>query len=142
VDVYGEAIADAPVTGKVLRIYPAGFTKISSLGVEQQRVNVAIKLDRRPERLGVGFRVYVRIYHASAPDALTLPRTALFRGEDGLWQVMVVRDGVTQLAPLKLGLLNEESAQVLEGVTEADAVIARPAQDIVPGLRVVPRGLD
>ncbi len=58
VEVHGQAISDGPINGRVLRVCPAGFKKISSLGVEQQRVKVAVKLDRPPQRLGVGFRVY------------------------------------------------------------------------------------
>ncbi len=136
VDVYGEAVPDGPIPGKVSRVYPAGFKKISSLGVEQQRVKVAIKLDRRPPRLGVEFRVHVRIYYDEAADALTLPRTALFRGHQGDWQVMVVRQGVTKLQTIKVGLMNDEQAQILEGLTAQDAVVARPSREIVEGMNV------
>lgn len=141
VEIYGEAIPDGPLAGKVLRVYPAGFKKISSLGVEQQRVKVAIGLDQRPERLGVNFRVQVRIYYEQAENALTLPRTALFRGDDGGWQVMLVRDGVTRLQPVKIGLTNDEDAQIAEGLTAEDVVVARPSREISPGMRVetVPR---
>jgi HlyD family secretion protein len=98
VDVYGPAIGPAPVKARVERIYPAGFTKVSSLGVEQQRVIVVIRfapadLQRlRGERdIGVGYRVNVRIYTAAKDDALIVPRSALFRGNDGDWQVFAVR---------------------------------------------------
>ena len=136
VEVYGDAIGDGPVPGTVLRVYPAGFKKISSLGVEQQRVKVAVKLDRRPPRLGVAFRVHVRVYYDEAADTLILPRTAIFRGGQGEWYVMAVRDQVTHLQTVKLGLMNEDDAQVLEGVTAEDHVVARPSRDIVPGMRV------
>lgn len=136
VEIFGEAFGQRTLTGKVLRVYPAGFKKISSLGVEQQRVNVAIKMDERPERLGVGYRVYVRIQYAEATDALVLPRTALFRGGIGNWQVMVVRDGRTELRDVVLGLKNDERAQIVEGVTQDETVIARPSREILAGMRV------
>ncbi|HOA73526.1 MAG TPA: efflux RND transporter periplasmic adaptor subunit [Phycisphaerae bacterium] len=136
VEVFGEAFGQRVISGKVLRVYPAGFKKISSLGVEQQRVNVAIGIDERPERLGVGYRVYVRIKYAEANDALVLPRTALFRGGSGGWQVMIVRNGVTELRDVELGLRNDDKAQILTGLDLQDAVIAQPSREIVAGMRV------
>ena len=131
VEVYGQAIGDGPVKGRVLRIYPAGFTKVSSLGVEQQRVKVAVKLDTLPARLGVGFRVRVRIFYDEAPDALTLPRTALFRGNGGQWQVIVVRNGRTAMQDVELGLTTEDSAQVLSGLSADDLVVMDPSRELV-----------
>ncbi|GMU23894.1 MAG: hypothetical protein AMXMBFR13_39720 [Phycisphaerae bacterium] len=166
VEIYGEGIPEGPLDGKVLRVYPAGFKKISSLGVEQQRVDVAIQLTKRPPKLGVDYRVNVRIYYDAAPDALVLPRTALFRGPQGdysppsqgesagdyappsqggvggvkerspRWQAMVVRDGRTRLANLRVGLMNDDLAQILEGVTPDDQVVARPSHDITPRRKV------
>lgn len=137
-DVFGEAIADGPLAGRVLRVYPAGFRKISSLGVEQQRVNVAIGLEARPPRLGVAFRVNVRIYHDEAAAALTLPRTALFRSSRGEWQVLVIEGGRTRAQSVRIGLMNDDDAQVLDGVTAQTLVAARPSREIAPGTRVRP----
>lgn len=136
VEVYGQALPEGPIPGTVLRVYPAGFTKISSLGVEQQRVKVAVKLEHRPERLGVGFRVYVRIFYEKAEDAVTVPRTCLFRDEPGGWSVLVVRDGRTQLRAVRVGVMNDERAQITGGLTTEDSVVARPSREITPGLRV------
>ena len=136
VDIFGKAIADGPITGKVLRVYPAGFKKISSLGVEQQRVNVAIGMDQRPRALGIEYRVQVRIYHDQADNVMTLPRTALFRGDGGQWQAMLVRNGVTELRDVELGLMNNDRAAVLKGLSESDQVVAHPSQDITANLKV------
>ena len=136
VEVFGEAIEDGPLAGEVLFVYPAGFMKISSLGVEQQRVKVAIKLSQRPPRLGVGFRVYVRIFHDEADHALTLPRTALFRSEAGAWQVMVVRDGRTELRTVTTGLMNDDLVQIADGLSEQDTIVAHPSREITAGMRV------
>lgn len=139
VEVFDEAFGQRTLSGKVLRVYPAGFEEISSLGVEQQRVNVAIKMDEEPERLGVGYRVYVKIKYAEAADALVLPRTALFRGPAGEWQVMVVRDGMTQPQTVTPGLRNMEQARILGGLEPDDDVVAQPSREITPGMRVAVR---
>ncbi|MHC4695644.1 MAG: efflux RND transporter periplasmic adaptor subunit [Planctomycetota bacterium] len=136
VEIFGEALPDGPVPGNVLRVFPAGFTKISSLGVEQQRVNVTTKLEHRPERLGVGFRVYVRIFYDEAHDALTLPRRCLFRGSTGVWQAMTVRGGKTELRQVEIGLMNDDAAQIISGLRAEDIVVLNPSREIVSGLRV------
>ena len=137
VDIYGEAIGDKPIERRVDRVYPAGFKKISSLGVEQQRVNVAIKLTPpRPPQLKVGFRVHVRIYYDQAANALTLPRTALFRSDQGDWQVMIVRGGVTEIQAVEVGLTNDERAEIKAGLTPEDEVVAHPSSEITEGMRV------
>ena len=73
VDIFGEGLPDGILHGKVTRVYPAGFKKISSLGVEQQRVNVVIKLNNRPDNLGTGFRLQVRIFYNQSENTLTIP---------------------------------------------------------------------
>lgn len=136
VQIYGESVGDRSISGKVLRVYPAGFKKISSLGVEQQRVKVAIAIENRPETLGVAFRVHVRIFYREATDAVLLPRTALFRGVQGEWQVMIVRDGRARLRTVQVGLMTDEQVQIVDGANEHDLVIARPSREITEGMRV------
>ena len=137
VEIFGEAIIGENITGEVLRVYPAGFTKISSLGVEQQRVNVAIKLAQRPENLGIGYRLQVRIHYDQAPNALTLPRTAIFRNSKGNWQVMIVsKYGKTELRTINLGLMNDSHAQIIGGISADDLVIAKPSKDITEQMKV------
>jgi HlyD family secretion protein len=138
VEIFGEAITDEPLTGKVSRIYPAGFKKISSLGVEQQRVKVAIKLDQRPPRLGVAFRVQVRIFHDQADNALTLPRTAIFRTDAGGWAVMKVQNNITQQSPVEIGLMNDDTVQVLNGLSAKDWLVAHPSREITADMHVEP----
>lgn len=136
VEIFGRTLHDGPVPGVVKLIYPAGFTKVSSLGVEQQRVNVAIGLERRPEYLGAEFRVYVRIFYAEADDALILPRTALVRSPRGQWQALVVRDGRIEFATVQVGLMNDREAQIVSGLAPDARVVARPSADIEAGARV------
>ncbi|HUY93396.1 MAG TPA: HlyD family efflux transporter periplasmic adaptor subunit [Pirellulales bacterium] len=145
VEIYGPAVGPQPARGEVSRIYPAGFTKTSSLGVEQQRVKVVIRfadgeLSRlRSERnLGVGYRIRARIYTAEKSQALVIPRSAIFRGPAGDWQAFVVRDGIARLQSLEIGLLNDERAEVTGGLKENELVILAPETNLVDGVRVEP----
>jgi HlyD family secretion protein len=145
VDVYGPAIGPEPVRAKVARIYPAGFTKLSSLGVEQQRVKVVIRFTAerlkqlRDERsLGVGYRVRVRIYTAEKSQALVVPRSALFRGPSGDWQVFAVRGDVAVLQTIAVGLINDEIAEVTAGLESDEWVVLAPEATLHAGARVRP----
>ncbi len=144
-DVYGPAIGMRPAKARVSRIFPAGFTKISSLGVEQQRVKVIVRfeddeLDRlRSQRgLGVGYRVNVRVYTAQKLKTLVVPRSALFRGAGGEWQVFAVRNGVARLIGVKVGLLNDELAEIGKGLAENETVVLAPETELTDGTRVRP----
>jgi HlyD family secretion protein len=143
-EIYGPAIGVPTVRGKVVRIYPAGFTKISSLGVEQQRVKVIIQFDN-PDNLkrllserglGVGYRVRVRIFTAERSKALLVPRSALFRAADNSWQLFVVRRGVARLQTVEVGLMNDEQAEIHSGLTEGELVVLAPESSLSDGIRV------
>lgn len=143
VEIYGPAIGPAPARGTVDRIYPAGFTKVSSLGVEQQRVKVVVRFDpqdlqrlRRERNLGVGYRVRVRIVTAEKAQARQIPRSAMFRDTDGSWQVYVVRGGRAVAQKLTVGLINDEQAEVLSGLRTGEPVIRSPESSLTDGQRV------
>jgi HlyD family secretion protein len=132
---------DRPLNGEVRLVEPSGFTKISTLGVEEQRVNVIVDLVDPPherEKLNDGFRVEARIVVAEADDVLKAPTSALFRvGSD--WAVFRVEDGVAQQQIVKLGLQNGLEAEVIEGLAEGDQVVTHPGDNITDGVRVKPR---
>jgi HlyD family secretion protein len=146
VEIYGPAVGSAVGSGvpaTVGRVYPTGFTKISSLGVEQQRVKVIIRFAggvleslREGRSLGVDYRVRVRIFTAEQQDATLLPRSALFRGPEGAWQVFAVRNGRAELQPVTIGLMNDEHAAVTAGLSAGDTVIVAPESDIKNDVRV------
>lgn len=143
VEISGPAIGLPPAQGTVGRVNPAGFTKISSLGVEQQRVKVIANFaPGEPERLrngrelGVDYRVRVRIFTAEKQDALVVPRSALFRGPTGDWRVFAVRGGKAELQPVKLGLANDDSAEVVEGLGDSDFVVLAPETTLSDGQSV------
>ena len=127
-----------PLEGRVRLIEPAGFTKVSTLGVEEQRVNVIVDLiDPPAERreLGDGFRVEARIVIARADQALSLPTSALFRSA-GEWAVFKVVDDIARLTPIETGLQNGLLAEVLGGLEAGDIVVVNPSDKIADGVQV------
>ena len=129
-----------PILAKVTRVEPAGFTKVSALGIEEQRVRTILALQRSqelPERLGHEFRVFVKITIHQSPNALRLPISALFRkGEQ--WAVYVVERGRARAVPVEIGQRNAGFAEVLKGLPEGTMVILHPSDRTVDGVRVVP----
>lgn len=127
--------------GRVRRVEPAGFTKISALGVEEQRVYVIIDFEEpyeNRESLGDAFRVEARIVVWEEPDVVKVPASALFRvGSD--WAVFRVNDTKAHLTILRVGQQNPNEAQVLEGLQPGDRVIAHPGDKITDGVHVVER---
>ena len=143
VEIYGPAVGEEPAHGKVFNIYPAGFTKISSLGVEQQRVKVIIHFDqqdlqrlRNQRHLEVGYRVRVRITTDQKPDATIIPRSALFRGPGGTWQVYALRSGRARIEDVTIGMINDEHAEVTAGLEPGDQVVRAPESNLAGGQRV------
>jgi HlyD family secretion protein len=132
---------DKALNGEVRLVEPSGFTKISTLGVEEQRVNVIVDLIDPPherQKLNDGFRVEARIVVAKADDVLKVPTSALFRvGAD--WAVFRVEGGVARQQIVKLGLQNGLEAEVIKGLAEGDQVVTHPGDNITDGTRVKPR---
>ncbi|MBL8225311.1 MAG: efflux RND transporter periplasmic adaptor subunit [Chromatiales bacterium] len=130
-----------PLSGRVRRIEPFGFTKISALGIEEQRVKVLIDFsdDReRWKRLGHGYRVEPRIVLAEADEVLKVPQAALFR-ENGTWSVFVDEGGRAELRTVELGLENGLEAQVLKGLAEGERVVLQPGGRVSAGTSIKPR---
>ena len=98
--------------GTVRRVEPAGFSEISALGVEEQRVNVIVDLTGAPLSLGAGYRVEARIVTWSRGDVLTVPMSALFQ-ERGVWTVFVVEEGTARTRAVRLGRRTSTQAEVL-----------------------------
>lgn len=138
IDNWGGA---TPLNGRVQRIEPFGFTKISALGVEEQRVNVIIDITDPPEKwakLGHGYRVIIRAVEWESTNALQLPVSALFR-DKGKWAVFAVENGRAQLVPVKVGRMNDERAELLGGLKKGATVILHPSEKITDDARVEAR---
>jgi HlyD family secretion protein len=124
-------------------VEPFGFTKVSALGVEEQRVNVVIDFVDPPERwrrLGHGFRVEPRIVLWESTDVLKVPLAALYRaGED--WMVFQEAKGRAVPVRVRIGHENGLEAEVLEGVEAGQRVVMHPSDRVSDGTRIEPREL-
>ena len=133
--ISGKALQGRTLEGTVTRIYPAGFMKISSLGVEQQRVRTLIGFDNAEARLRPGTSVDVEIVTAEAVDVLAVPDRAIFRHEGG-WAVFTVEGGRAKLTPVMVGLRNEDWTQILYGIAPETVVVSELKNDLEDGIRV------
>ena len=132
---------DDNLEGIVTRVEPFGFTKVSALGIEEQRVNVIVDLVDPPERwvrLGHGYRVEPRIILAEADDVLIVPRAALFRDGER-WAVFIAEDEVAALRHVELGLTNAFRAEVVSGLEVGEQVVLQPSDRVSADSRLQPR---
>lgn len=129
---------DRPLEARVRWVEPAAFTKISALGVEEQRVYVIADfvdpVDARPT-LGDGFRVEARIVIAEEASVLQVPAGALFQRE-GRWQTFVVEGGRSRLRTVAVGRSNGIQTEITDGLAEGEAVIVYPGDRVEDGSRV------
>jgi HlyD family secretion protein len=121
--------------GRVRRVEPSGFTKVSALGVEEQRVNVVGDFLAAPAGLGDGYRVEVRAVAWEEPSVLLVPGSALYRtGSE--WRVFVVEKGRAISRVLEVGHRTATEAEVRSGLKEGDRVILYPGDRVKEGIRV------
>jgi HlyD family secretion protein len=127
--------------GRVRRVEPSGFTKISALGVEEQRVNVIVDFTDDPaawQALGDGYRVEVRVIVAAREQALKVPTSSLFREGDA-WAVYRVVDGHARRTPVQIGERSGLEAEVTDGLSEGDQVVVYPSDAVTDGVAVAAR---
>ena len=132
---------DQLVQGSVRVVEPSGFTKISALGVEEQRVRVIVDITSPREtwqRLGDGYRVEARFVLWEGTDVLQLPTSALFRHGAG-WAVFVVDGNCARLTPVEIGQRAGLATQVLSGLAAGTQVVSHPDDTLSDGVRVKPR---
>lgn len=130
-----------PLAGRVRLVEPSGFTKISALGVEEQRVNVIIDFTDPYEKwasLRDGYRVEPRIVVWRSDAVLKVPLSALFR-VDGKWAVYTLIGNRARLSLVRIGEQNTSVAEVLDGLNTGDWVVAHPSERVADGTRLDPR---
>jgi HlyD family secretion protein len=133
--------AGDPLDGRVRLIEPSGFTKVSALGVEEQRVNVVIDLVSPSEHwstLGDGYRVEARIMVRAQDDAVKAPAGAVFR-EGEQWAVFVVDGAKAEKRVVEVGHRNGIEATIAKGLEAGDLVIVYPSDAVKDGARVTRR---
>lgn len=132
---------DRPLRGHVRVVEPSAFTRMSALGVEEQRVNVIVDLDEPRETwalLGDGYRVEARIIVWSEADVLKVPASAVFRHGDG-WAAFRVVDGKARLTPVEIGRRTGLEVQITSGLERGDTVVVHPSDRVVDGVSVEER---
>ena len=129
------------LAARLRRIDPAAYTKVSALGIEEQRVDAVFEITSPREdwqRLGHQFRVVVHIPVWSAEDALRVPPGALFRRGDA-WHVFTVVDGRARPVPVTIGHRNSRFAEVIDGLAEGATIVLHPSDRVVDGVALEPR---
>lgn len=130
---------DEVLKGRVRTVTMAGYTKVSALGVEEQRVDVIGDVDDTPASLGAAYRVGGSIVVWRGNDVLTVPTSAIFRDADG-WAVFAVENGSARLSAVTLGRRNAERAELLDGLEEGSLVVVFPPSDLTDGASVQTSG--
>lgn len=128
----------APLDARVRRVEPSAFTKVSALGVEEQRVNVLLDPagpNGAWNSLADGYRVVVHITVWNTAHALRVPVAALFRAGNG-WAAFVLRDGRAVRTTVSVGHQNDDVAEVLAGLKAGDRVVVHPGDTVRDGVRV------
>ena len=130
-----------PLEGRVRRVEPSGFMKVSALGVEEQRVNVLIDFvdaASATRSLGDNYRVDVQVVLSESSDVLKIPVGVLFRrGRD--WTVFVVENGRVRSQRVELGQRNATEAQVVTGLQAGQEVVLHPPDGLQDAVRVTRR---
>jgi HlyD family secretion protein len=126
---------DHPLHARVRLVEPYGFTKVSALGVEEQRVNVISDFIDPPGPLGDGYRVEVHIVTWSGSKVLKVPLSAIFRRGQG-WSVFVIAAGKARMKEVEIGHRNESEVEIASGLAEGDQVVLHPSNQLSDGMRV------
>lgn len=145
--IYGSSLGDKTLPGVIRLVEPQAFTKISSLGVEEQRVAVKVSFTKEAKKqiekakfnLGLQYRVRVKIITKEKPSVLTVPRTALFIGKSNEWQLYRIKDGKARLTQVTIGLINDDEAEVSSGLSKGDSVISMIQSNLDDGVKVKSR---
>ena len=131
---------ERPLEGRVRLVEPAGFLKISALGVEEQRVNVIIDLEDRQQarQLGDGYRVEIGVVIWEKDNVVMAPTSALFRHGEG-WAMFRVEDGRARRTPVTVGERSDIAAEIKSGLSPGDRVVVFPSGDVEDGVGVAER---
>jgi HlyD family secretion protein len=126
---------DRPLPARVRVVEPGAFTKVSALGVEEQRVNVILDFTEGSANLADAYRVEVRVITWRGSNVLKVPSSAVFRsGEE--WALFAVSNGVAHHKIVKLGHGGDDEIEVIDGLNAGDSVAIHPSSDVKEGARV------
>jgi HlyD family secretion protein len=128
---------DEALRARVRRVEPSGFTKLSALGVEEQRVNVIADFVDPPGTLGDGYRLEARIVVWSSDEVLRAPASAIFRRE-GDWHVFAAADGRARLRRVEIGHRGPDAVEIRSGLEAGDRLVLHPTDRVEDGVRIEP----
>jgi HlyD family secretion protein len=129
---------DTPLRARVRTVEPGAFTKISALGVEEQRVNVVLDFTEGSANLADAYRVEVRVITWVDSNVLAVPSSAVFRSGEN-WAVFKVVNRIARRTVVKIGHRGDFEMEVVEGLSAGDSVILHPGTDLNEGTRVLPK---
>jgi multidrug efflux pump subunit AcrA (membrane-fusion protein) len=124
-----------PIKARVRTVEPQAFTKVSALGVEEQRVNIIADFLTKNTSLGDNFRVDVRIIVWQSENVLKIPSSALFRNGEK-WNVFVAEAGKAQKREVSVGHQTSSESEILEGLSEGETVVLHPPNQLTNGTSV------
>jgi HlyD family secretion protein len=130
-----------PIPAQVRLVEPQGFTKVSALGVEEQRALVMLQFTGPPESwagLAPGYRVWGRVFLRQTGSAVVAPLGALVRDKGG-WAVFRIEDGRVRLRPIAVGALTDTVAEVVSGLRPGDRLVVYPSDQVQDGVKAVSR---
>ncbi|NPV70347.1 MAG: efflux RND transporter periplasmic adaptor subunit [Firmicutes bacterium] len=136
VAISGAVLGDRVIEGVVKQVYPKAITRVSSLGLEQQRVPVIISLEGDPGPLRPGYDVDVRITTGVKDNVVVLPKASVFQKSQAKC-VYVVESGVARLRQVQTGTETGEAVEIVSGLKEGDKVITDPRGDVAEGVRII-----
>jgi len=126
---------DQPLRARVRLVEPYGFTKISALGVEEQRVNVISDFVDPPGPLGDGYRVECQITVWAGENVLKAPMSSVFRRSEG-WSTFAIENGRARARDIEIGHRNETEVEIVKGLAAGEEVILHPTNQVTDGFRV------
>lgn len=129
---------DHTLEGTVRYIEPSAFTKVSALGIQEQRVNVIGLFNQYPDKLGDGYRVVASIVTWESQDVLQVPASSLFRDGEN-WATFVIEEGIARKKTVQVGHRNSFDVEILEGLKKGDEIILHPSNQIQEGTSVEAR---
>ncbi len=133
---WGGADQEGDLEARVVRISRAGFTKPSALGVDEERTEVVLEL-QKPVKLGNDFHVEIEIETGRTPGALLIPIGAIFR-DGARWATYIFVSGRAELRHLVVGRRNDESVEILSGLKAGQEVVVYPGELVRPGSKIKP----
>jgi HlyD family secretion protein len=146
VEITGKALRGRTIEGRVRRIYPAAYKRISALGIEQQRVRILVDYDAAANPLRPGTSLDVKIITGTREDAVAVPERALFEKDGQNYVFRVNRNGAgsfrydrAELVPVTVSVKNDQWAAIEEGLPLGDTIIVEPMNELETGTRVQPK---